>query len=91
MLIYIWNEYKTNSFVFSQNECKILKRTINQLELTFFENNLIRIQLDGKNIGRINSWAKAKDDDENNIECKIIYSTDGNKINTERKQKLNFI
>ncbi len=60
----------------SQSECKILKRTTNQLELGFFE-NLIRIQLDGKNIGRITSWAKAKEDDENNIECKIIYSTDG--------------
>ena len=60
----------------SRSECKILKRTTNQLELGFFE-NLVRIQLDGKNIGRVASWAKAKEDDENNIECKIIYSTDG--------------
>ncbi len=71
----------------SQSECKILKRTTNQLELGFFE-NLIRIQLDGKNIGRITSWAKAKEDDENNIECKIIYSTDGK---TKKQQQMNCI
>lgn len=60
----------------SQSECKILKRSINQLELGFFD-NYIRIQLDGKNIGRIHTWLKMKNDNENNIECKIIYSTDG--------------
>jgi hypothetical protein len=38
---------------------------------------LVRIQLDGKTIGRVITWSKMKNDDENNIECKIIYSTDG--------------
>jgi hypothetical protein len=60
----------------SRSECKILKRSINQLELGFFD-NLVRIQLDGKNIGRVGTWATMKDENESNIECKIIYSTDG--------------
>lgn len=33
--------------------------------------------MEGKNIGRVASWAKAKEDEENNIECQILYSTDG--------------
>ena len=49
---------------------------MNQLELGFFD-NLVRIQLEGKNIGRVASWAKAKEDEENNIECKLLYSTEG--------------
>jgi hypothetical protein len=60
----------------SRSECKIIKRSINQLELGFFD-NLIRIQLDGKTIGRVITWSTMKDDIDNNIECKIIYSTDG--------------
>ncbi|CAF0828089.1 unnamed protein product [Adineta steineri] len=60
-----------------QSECKIIKRSINQLELGFFD-NLIRIQLDGKAIGRVSTWSQLKDDNENTIECKIIYSTDEN-------------
>jgi hypothetical protein len=60
----------------SRSECKIIKRSINQLELGFFD-NLIRIQLDGKTIGRVITWSTMKDDTDNNIECKIIYSTDG--------------
>jgi hypothetical protein len=44
--------------------------------LGFFD-NLIRIQLDGKTIGRVVTWSKMKDENENNIECKIIYSTEG--------------
>jgi hypothetical protein len=67
--------------LYSRSECKIIKRTINQLELGFFD-NLVRIQLDGKTIGRVITWSKLKDDDNNNIECKLIYSNDGkeNKI-----------
>jgi len=62
---------------FDRSECKILKRSINQLELGFFD-NLVRIQLDGKNIGRVITWEKMKDENEDNIECKIIYSTEEN-------------
>jgi len=76
-----WIKKKTNYFYSSQSECKILKRTINQLELGFFD-NLVRIQLDGKTIGRVITWSNIKDENENNIECKIIYSTDG-KIKTK--------
>lgn len=74
-------------FYSSRSECKILKRSINQLELGFFD-NLVHLQLDGNNIGRINTWSKIKDhdvDDENNIECKIIYSTDGKIITLKKK------
>ena len=69
-------EKRKACFFSSRSECKILKRSINQLELGFFD-NLVRIQLEGKNIGRVASWAKAKEDEENNIECQILYSTDG--------------
>jgi hypothetical protein len=51
---------------------------MNQLELGFFD-NLIRIQLDGKTIGRVITWSTMQDDIDNNIECKIIYSIDGKK------------
>jgi hypothetical protein len=60
----------------SRSECKVIKRSINQLELGFFD-NLIRIQFDGKTIGRVITWSQMKDDTDNNIECKIIYTTDG--------------
>jgi len=73
----------------SRTECKVLKRSINQLELGFFD-NLVRIQLDGKAIGRVVTWSKMKDDNENNIECKIIYSIDG-KINRKRFHFFNYI
>lgn len=51
---------------------------MNQLELGFFD-NLVRVQLDGKTIGRITTWTKVThdDDDDDNIECKINYSTEG--------------
>jgi hypothetical protein len=61
----------------SQSECKIIKRTSNQLELGFFD-NLVRFQLDGKAIGRIHSWS-TMNDNENIVDCKLIYSTDGKK------------
>ncbi|CAF2586478.1 unnamed protein product [Rotaria sp. Silwood2] len=62
---------------FDRSECKIIKRSINQLELGFFD-NLVRIQLDGKTIGRITTWTKITDKNDDNIECKIMYSTDEN-------------
>ncbi|CAF0971026.1 unnamed protein product [Rotaria sordida] len=62
---------------FVRSECKIIKRSINQLELGFFD-NLIHIQLDGKTIGRITTWTQISDKNDDNIECKIIYSTDEN-------------
>ncbi|CAM4779272.1 unnamed protein product [Rotaria magnacalcarata] len=65
---------------FDRSECKIIKRSMNQLELGFFD-NLVRVQLDGKTIGRITTWAKVThddDDDDDNIECKIHYSTEEN-------------
>lgn len=60
---------------FSRSECKIIKRTLNQLELGFFD-DLIRMQLDGKAIGRVNTWSSMTEDD-NSVECKIIVSNDG--------------
>ncbi|CAF0744558.1 unnamed protein product [Rotaria sp. Silwood1] len=62
---------------FDRSECKIIKRSMNQLELGFFD-NLVRIQLDGKTIGRITTWRKITDKNDDNIECKIFYSTDEN-------------
>ncbi|UJR33136.1 hypothetical protein I4U23_020593 [Adineta vaga] len=60
-----------------QSECKIIKRSINQLELGLFD-NLIRIQIDGKAIGRVITWSNISDANDDTIECKIIYSTEEN-------------
>ena len=59
----------------SRSECKIIKRSLNQLELAFFD-DLVRLQLDGKAIGRVNTWS-TMNDDENQVECKIVYSNEG--------------
>ncbi|CAF0942884.1 unnamed protein product [Adineta ricciae] len=58
-------------------ECKIIKRSTNQLELGLFE-NLIHIQLDGKAIGRVVTWSNISDANDDTIECKITYSTEEN-------------
>ena len=62
--------------IFSRCECKIIRRSTNQLELGLFE-NLIHIQLDGKAIGRVVTWSNISDANDDTIECKITYSTEG--------------
>lgn len=60
----------------SRSECQIIKRSTNQLELGLFD-NLVRLHLDGRGVGRIATWSSAPDENDEPIECKIVYSTEG--------------
>ena len=71
------NERHDFSFVSSRTECEILKRTTNQLELGFFDRH-VHLQLDGKSIGRVSTWSKIDADENEEIECKLTFTADGN-------------
>mgnify|MGYP007097005494 CR=1 FL=1 len=62
---------------FSRSECQILKRTENHLELGFFDTNLIRLELDGNQIGRVSTWEKITEKNDFDVDCKILFSNDG--------------